>query len=159
MEVDKAMEMKDYIPMISALTALVAVVIGPLITLRVSKRQVFAPMRQAWIYDFRKLISEFIACSAALHSFHNRNSFLTDSEKKEIYNRLVHLEAEISLYLNSKESDHIKLIELTSEMVDLTHKKDVSNKDIMVLSGECELKITKISRKIIQKEWNVVKDS
>ena len=136
-----------------------AVIVGPLVTLKVSKRQIFAPMRQAWINDLRKLIAEFISCSATLHSFHNRASLLTDPEKKEIYNRLVHLEAEISLYLNSSEKDHMSLMILTSEMIDLTHRKDISNEKFMVLSGTCENNITELSRKIIRREWNVVKDS
>jgi hypothetical protein len=68
--------MKEIIPILSLITAILAVFVGPLISLRITKRQIasslnaankqiVAPMRQAWINSLRDMIAEI--SSSALH--------------------------------------------------------------------------------------------
>ena len=44
---------------VAAFTALVAVAVGPFLTIRASKTQMLGPMRQAWINSLRDTIAEF----------------------------------------------------------------------------------------------------
>ncbi len=44
--------------LLSSLTALVAVFIGPVIASRLQKRLSVAAMREKWIHDFRQVLSE-----------------------------------------------------------------------------------------------------
>jgi uncharacterized Tic20 family protein len=61
--------MKEIIPILSLITAILAVFVGPLISWRITKRQIasslkaankqiVAPMRQAWINSLRDMIAE-----------------------------------------------------------------------------------------------------
>src|SRR5262245_14673239 len=59
------MEPSVMISLVSASTALVATIVGPLVTLSVAKRQfserVISPGRQKWIETLRDMIAELIA--------------------------------------------------------------------------------------------------
>jgi len=55
------METEVITSIIAAITALVAVVIGPFIMIRAQKNQMLGPMRQAWINDLRDSVAEYLA--------------------------------------------------------------------------------------------------
>jgi hypothetical protein len=67
--------MTFWVPVCSLIVAAVAVFVGPLISLRVAKRQtetalavaqkqVIAPMRQKWIDSLRDRVAEFVSVAA-----------------------------------------------------------------------------------------------
>ena len=106
--------MKDAIPILSLLIALLAVFVGPLlswltarrqaaIALAVANKQIIAPMRQAWINSLRDLTAEL--SSRALHYYQAGFEDRSDAE----YQELTLLEWKIVLMLNCNEADHSEL--------------------------------------------------
>lgn len=158
---------KDIIPLISALTALVAVIVGPLITTRVAHKTIISPMRQAWINNLRDAIADFLATSEK-SAFKTYKSVETDIETKKarqkIFERLAHIEAKIKLMINPDEPDHIKLLAAIAELKDWSHDDELSHEEAKELdegkSSNFEKKqqaIVNISRRILKEEWEVVK--
>jgi hypothetical protein len=144
---------------LSLIVAALAVFVGPFISLHVAKRQVRSsldaanrqiidPMRQAWINALRDLLSEL--CSSANHyfvaGFENR--------KDDEYQRLTLLETKIQLMLNAKEDDHIQLEKLIREMVSALS----SGKDGDASFIAAHPKVIELSRQVLKREWNRVKD-
>src|SRR2546422_7939219 len=114
--------MDEAIPILSLVVAVLAVFIGPLISLRVAKRQIesslevankqiVAPMRQAWINSLRDLLAELT--STALHYHVAGFEERTDEE----YRRLTLLEHKVAMMLNPLEDDHKRLEKLIRKMV------------------------------------------
>lgn len=158
---------KDIIPLVSALTALVAVFVGPMVTSRVAHKTVISPMRQAWINNLRDAIAEFLA-TAEKAAFQYYKSNETDLDKKKarqkIYERLAHIEAKIKLMINPDESDHTELLNKIAALKDWSGDNELSYEE-MADQDEGELSnfekrqqaIVDISRKILKEEWEVVK--
>lgn len=151
--------MDNIIPILSLIIAALAVFIGPFISLHVTKRQVRSslevanrqitgPMRQAWINALRDLLSEL--CSSAQHYF--VAGF--EDRKDDEYQRLTHLETKIQLMLNAKEDDHIQLEKLIREMVSSLEKGKEGDAAFVVLQP----KVIALSRQVLKREWNVVKE-
>lgn len=42
------LEAKDYIAFLAMLISLAAIIVGPIVTLKISKRQIVSPIRQKW---------------------------------------------------------------------------------------------------------------
>lgn len=151
--------MDNIIPVLSLVVAALAVFFGPFISLYVAKRQVRSslevanrqitgPMRQAWINALRDLLSEL--CSSAHHYF--VAGF--EDRKDDEYQRLTHLETKIQLMLNAEEDDHIQLEKLIREMVSsLERGKDGDAAFVAV-----HPKVIALSRQVLKREWNVVKN-
>jgi hypothetical protein len=150
--------MDTVLPILSLVVAGLAVFVGPFISLHVAKRQVRSslevanrqitgPMRQAWINALRDLLSEL--CSSAHHyfvaGFENR--------KDDEYQRLTHLETKIQLMLNAKEEDHIQLEELIREMISSLERGKEGDAAFI----EIHPKVVALSRQVLKREWNVVK--
>lgn len=152
--------MQETIPILSLITAILAVIFGPIISWKIARReiasslksankQIVAPMRQAWINSLRDLIAEI--SSSALHYdrtwlFKNR----TDAEFK----RLTELEGKISLMLNFKEDDHKKLYDLIRDMLkSLNHEKGGKNTFDVIYP-----EVLALTREILKREWNRVKE-
>ncbi|MFZ4857453.1 MAG: hypothetical protein ACOYL3_13750 [Desulfuromonadaceae bacterium] len=159
---------KEVIPVFSAITALLAVFFGPMVTLKVAKKTIISPMRQAWINSLRDLIACFLAISERSEFKYYKSTEADETKKKErqkIYERLVHLESKISLMINSQENDHIRLLSEIKAMKVWTYDEESSFEEMnMLTSGELtnfdkkHQAITKISRTILKKEWEVVKN-
>lgn len=158
---------KDIIPLVSALTALVAVFVGPIVTSRVAHKTVISPMRQAWINNLRDAIAAFLA-TAEKADFQYYKSNETDLDKKmarqKIYERLAHIEAKIKLMINPDESDHTELLNKIAALKDWSGDNELSYEE-MADQDEGEPSnfekrqqaIVDISRKILKEEWEVVK--
>jgi hypothetical protein len=94
-----------FLPYASLVVAALAVVVGPFIQRAVAKQQLLGPMRQAWINDLRKRISEFVAtCERLVFAA----QFVPD--KYQAYLRVSELIVEIELSLNPREDEHNKLV-------------------------------------------------
>lgn len=114
------------IPILSLVVALLAVFIGPRITLkigirqielsrRIASKQIVAPMRQAWINTFREKLAEFT--SAAFHDWNVRQISIAAVElKDEEQRRLAQLEHEIELLINPTEPDHKEVVETIKQI-------------------------------------------
>jgi len=150
------MEAKDAISIGALGVAFLALFIAPLVNARISKRQVIAPMRQAWINALRDKIAEFVSivsinrwhvCPSDSDSPERKNE--ANNEDKQRYERLKLLTASVQLHINSSEPDHQQLIDLLITIVSDYHdNEDVSKRleNLIVLT-----------QKILSDEWKVTK--
>ncbi len=150
-----------FIPILSLIVAALAVFVGPVIswrvarrqltaTLEVSNKQITAPMRQAWINNLRDILSEI--ASSALHYHVAGFEERTDQE----YQHLTHLEYKVILVLNPHENDHQRLEKLISQMTGM-----LGGKGSATLDAEfqvCHKAVIKLSRDVLKREWNRIKD-
>jgi hypothetical protein len=142
------------IPVLSLVVAVLAVFIGPLISLvitrqqiassmRVANKQIVAPMRQAWINELRDLLAELL--SSTLHycvaGFENRT--------EEEYRRIDLLQEKIGLMLNLKEADHQRLQELIKKMINSIRDKGFA---------DAHTEVAVLSRTVLKREWDRVKE-
>jgi len=150
--------MDKLIPVLSLLVAAFAVFVGPLISLRVARRQVMsslevankqitAPMRQAWINNLRDLLAEIT--SSALHYFVAGFEDRTDEE----YRRLLLLEDKIQMMLNPKEGDHKRLEQLIRTLISGLQRGERADGAFEVTLPA----VKQLSREVLKREWDRVK--
>lgn len=103
---------------VASLTALLAVVFSPLVTLAVARRQlrgsVVSNNRQAWINELRKSVSEY----AGVMNLANQLRAMGDARPARMYelmHRAMELESHIMLMLNPTEPAHHNISELTTK--------------------------------------------
>lgn len=151
--------MKDAIPILSLIVAVLAVFIGPVFSWLAVRRQVFsslavankqitAPMRQVWINALRDLTAELT--SRALHYFVAGFEDRSDAE----YQELTLLEHKIALMLNDAEPDHQQFEKSIREMVGSLSRGKVADDDFK----EAYERTRALARAIFKREWNRVKD-
>lgn len=150
--------MKDLIPVLSLIVAALAVFVGPIISyivakrqiassLAVSHKQIIAPMRQVWINNLRDLLAELT--SRTLHYFCAGFEEREDSE----YQQLTLLEHRIQLMLNPQEDDHRQLEQLIRKMISSLGRGKDGDDDFYA----SHTAVIQLSRKVLKREWNVVK--
>jgi hypothetical protein len=147
------------IPILSLIVAVLAVFVGPFVTLRIGRKQVelsrriaskqiVAPMRQAWINSLREKLAELTA--GADHCLNSKLGELRDEEQK----RLTQLEHEIELSINPTEGDHGQLVEAVRQILIVLKGAD---DDIPKFNPALE-KARMLGQKIFKDEWNRIKD-
>lgn len=144
---------------ISALTALGAVILSPLVAyLSVFyqiKKTVLSTNRQKWIDDLRSAISEYCGLMNSL----NQARSLNHLSYQEVYPQLqksFELESRIALLLNPNEEKHRKISDLTTEgRVSVFGTDDKYNPEIW---NEAWYEIISVSSSIFKEEWSRVKE-
>lgn len=96
----------------------------------------------------RDLIAEI--SSSALH-YHQAGY---EDRKDEEYKRVTELEGKISLMLNFKEDDHKKLHDLIRKMLASLERKKEGDNIFITTHPE----VLAVSRDILKREWNRVKE-
>ena len=150
--------MDPTISILSLIVALLAVIVGPLVSSlitrrtldsaeRASVRQVIAPMRQAWINDLRSRLAELSATT--LHYFLAGYEERTDAE----YRRVAQVEQEIVLMLNPVEQDHKALEQTIRQLVSSLE----AGKAVDAPFIAAHERLTELGRTILKSEWNRVK--
>ncbi len=156
--------MTEITSLIAAATALLAVILGPLVTLWVAQKHarisIRSQNRQAWINTLRDTISEFVAISTL-------GSAIVDAKDMHLKaERLLFLEAKIKLLLNPNERDHKKLIELVTkcrlaladDIKKLTPSDDDSpEKSVSESQGELISVLVPLAQSVLKREWERVK--
>lgn len=141
--------------LITALTALVAVIVGPVITWRVARSQINANVRannrQKWINSLRNNLSEFLSSQRLICLYHHGNPF--DNEiATESFQKMLQ-ESMIRLLINPNEEDHAELVRLLHESIEMQDKiiatKDWKDSDLD-LDGLHD-KIIKLSQSILKR--------
>lgn len=154
------------ISVISACTALVASVAGPLVTLRVSRRQfdanVLSANRQKWIEALRDTLSEFIALLVSAMVLKKQwkdhwNQGLGALEKNpaliEKLERVVLAQSRIWLLINPTEPTHRQLNEAMDAAMALLQSDQSDDAE----STRSINTITTLARAILRTEWQRVK--
>jgi len=141
---------------IAASTALVAVVIGPFLTIRAAKTQMLGPMRQAWINSLRDTVSEF---SASIHAgqlqttvhalANNELSHATHVSNHGHLQNTYQMKEKIWLLINPKEAEHLEL----ARLAECAYEAYASSLDTTIPLHT----LRKYTQKVLKKEWDVVK--
>lgn len=154
------------ISMISACTALVASVVGPAVSIVVSRRQINANVvstnRHKWISELRDRTAELIALMTAVvvvrsrwHGPWNRGLAAVEQNPAllEKIERIVLVQWKIRLLLNPTEPDSIELLAAMKEGF-----KHLQN-DHWDEQGMEEIieRITRMTQEILKSEWHRVK--
>lgn len=150
------LEVKEIIALGSLGVAFLALFIAPLVNARNSKRQVLAPMRQAWINALRDKVSEFVSI-ATIGRQHVCPSSTAPEEVKqqahkddrERYARLKLLVASVELHINPMEQEHRSLVKQMRDIVEGYH----DNKDLAEILNA----LLKTCQSVLKHEWEVTK--
>lgn len=149
--------MSDTVAVITALTALCAVLLGPLVSLwsegKRSRIAVLSANRQAWINELRSLVAEFMSLVLFLNA--TRNAAESTSERNAKIERLMLIEAKVGLMINPKEDDHSALVTEIRRQIEATIKpmSDTTVSTVKQSGGQ----LHKIAQGILKREWERVK--
>lgn len=150
-------EASEIISFLALLVALVAVIVGPVVTLKVAKRQIVSPIRQKWIDDLRELISEYLSECEKLMVLGDDGLLNKEETDEKIFARLLYLEQKLKLMLNPNEGKHNELLTIVEELTEEIHH-GVGNKVSDVVDfGDKLRRATKVSQNILKEEWVRVK--
>ena len=129
------------ISLISACTALVASIVGPVVTLAVSKRQfsatVLSANRQKWIESLRDLLAEVISLLIAALLVRERwkdkwnkgrGAVAADPALLEKVQRLALAQAKVRLMINPEEKDHLHLHQAIMVSIRASNRRMRSNR-------------------------------
>jgi hypothetical protein len=147
---------------VSALTALIASIAGPIVTIYVARTQfkttVRSANRQRWIDEFRDLIAHFcaeIATSAQIREKIVRDGRIVVQAEPSLlssWEKLIYTANKIRLMINPLEHDHQKLLEVMNGL--LVRFRTASSEDELQSEGqEIVGKIVTMSVEIIRGEW------
>lgn len=146
----------DLLAGLSALVALVAVIVGPFIAARAAKNQMLGPMRQAWINELRDAISDFVARVEMGQVV--TSGLLSDDEtvrhdaavrRREHFERTAQIKARIELLVNPNEAGHQELVRLVSVAHQAYTREVDAGPSLRALVAQVQV--------VLKKEWNVVK--
>lgn len=147
---------------IAAVVALVAVIVGPFITVRASKTQMLGPMRQAWINSLRDAVADYAARLQAGREVDPTLRFSKDEAIRLEADAALHahltelhvLKGKIRLLINPKEVEHTELVRLVDVAFDayVAGKKSTTPLDTVVEA------LYQHTQDVLKKEWEVVKN-
>jgi hypothetical protein len=160
------MEFSSAISLISASTALVASVVGPVITLTVARRQfnatVISSNRQKWSETLRDTLAELLALIRAALVVksnwkdkwdHGRGPLSTDPAMLEKFERIALAESKIELLMNPIDADHQSLNAAIETAISRLRAEESleteTERDIRT--------ITALGQTILKREWQRVK--
>lgn len=146
---------------VSAVTALVAVIVGPLVSIFVAKNQINASVvsanRQTWINRLRDELATLVGIVHHLPSAHANGAVSADAAITE-YGRFVEKFQVIKLLINPKETDHqelIRLIESADKKIIESINKSQANASEFEAAGQ---RIVAQSQIVLKREWERVKN-
>ncbi|EKO3524382.1 hypothetical protein K7V76_004296 [Vibrio fluvialis] len=146
---------------VSAVTAFVAVVVGPLVSIVVAKKQINASVvstnRQTWINRLRDELATLVGIVHHLPNAHANGSVSTNGAIAE-YGRFAEKFQVIKLLINPKETDHQELIRLIDsadkKLIESINKKQ-ANASEFEAAGQ---RIVAQSQIVLKREWERVKN-
>jgi hypothetical protein len=154
------------ISMVSAATALVASIVGPLVTLAVGRRQfaatVLSTNRQRWIDMLREsladLVSQLAMVSVIKATWSAKwdkgiGAIAADPSRLVTLQRLVLVQFRIRLLLNSIEADHQELYRAIEQAIErLREERSVEEETAADIES-----ISRLGQAILKREWQRVK--
>lgn len=151
---------------ISACTALVASIAGPMVTLTVAKRQysatVLSANRQRWIESLRDSIADLMAQVVAIMVVKqarkdswetNMGAAASDPDLLKRIERLAQVHWKIRLLLSGYKPEQIELADVIESLIESLKREQVAPAAVK----ESVDKITVIARSILGHEWERVK--
>jgi hypothetical protein len=149
--------MSEAIALFSAITALCAVILGPLVALWAERNRtkvaVLSVNRQAWINELRDLIAEAMASVAFLNVTRPQEGSSDARDAK--LERLLLLHHKIGLMVNPKEDDHKALMVGLQKLMKATTAPKSDSTAEALKTGQEELH--RITQAVLKREWERVK--
>src|SRR5215831_3695223 len=153
--------------LLSACTALIATIVGPLVALTVARRQFIATVisgnRHKWIENLRDELAELISLLATALVVKSkwkdkweegRGPLNSDPAMLEKFEHIVLAQAKIRLLINPHEEDHQRL----GEAVDLADRH-LRSEDSPPAETETDIRtIVELAQSILKREWQRVKE-
>lgn len=160
------MDSNVLLSLVSASTALVASVVGPLVTLNVAKRQFSATAisqnRHKWIETLRDALAELISLLALALVVKSkwrdkweegRGPVGSDPAMLEKFEQIVLAEAKVQLLINPHDEDHERL----SQAIDLA-LRHLRSEDSLDTETDADIRtIVALAQAILRNEWQRVK--
>ncbi|EQB0500679.1 hypothetical protein ACYARM_004624, partial [Vibrio alginolyticus] len=148
------------IEIISASTALLAVVVGPVVSLVIAKKQIKSSVvsknRQDWIVSLRTQVSELVSDFQYLPNA-SIDGVLPREQLIALHRDVLRKCNSVRLHLNLEEKEHIELMEMFDDMsqmlLDHINGKLFSHTE---MTGLCNVAIEQCSF-VIKIEWEKVK--
>jgi hypothetical protein len=154
---------------LTAVTAIIAVIIGPLLTRRqiksseeIARRQIRASVvstnRQDWINTLRDALADFLSKEAMARTFNRLHH--ADAESLGRIQEVLRLNYKISLLVNSQESDHARLIGLIDKMTDSINGANKTPDELKQMDESINglrNETVALSQLILKREWERVK--
>ena len=160
------MEITPVVSLVSASTALVASIVGPIITLTVSRRQfnatVISTSRQKWIETLRDTLAELIALLRAALVVKSkwkdkwdrgRGPLDADPAMLDKFEHIVLSQSRIDLLTNPTDADH----QLLHEAIETAIKRLGAEESLEVETQRDIRTITRLGQAILRREWQRVK--
>jgi hypothetical protein len=154
--------MNDIATNITAVTALVAVILGPIVSVYIVRRQIRASVistnRQAWIDDLRGAIAEYLKAKEIIVLIAMGTGLYDKTAAQRETENMIMLIYRIQLLINPNEHDHAKLATLLLGQLGEVAKScqpGSGKKDIDI--GQSNAEIILLAQSILKREWERVK--
>ncbi len=102
------------IPLFSLIVTLISVIIGPLIAMRIAKKQIHASVvsstRQLWISSLRDVLAEFLTLANHISAVNSIGQLQNGNDHVEKLQKIVLLQHKIRLFLDPALKPHQDLI-------------------------------------------------
>ena len=160
------MEITPVVSLVSASTALVASIIGPIVTMTVARRQfnatVVSASRQKWIETLRDTLAELIALIRGALVVKSkwkdkwdrgRGPLDADPAMLEKFEHIVLAQSKIDLLINPTDPDHQLLYETIAMAI-----SRLGAEESLGAETQSDIKtITRLGQAILRREWQRVK--
>jgi hypothetical protein len=156
----------SWLSLVSACTALVASILGPIVTMAVAKRQfnanVLSANRQRWIEALRDMMAEVISLMVAVLVVkqqwkgewnRGRGAIAADPKLLSKLERLVLVQWKVRLLVNPSEAEHAALVRRLDSALERLEREDV---DEVATRADVD-EITRLSQTILRHAWARVK--
>ena len=127
------------------------------VSYNIARRQIvnsgITQFRQKWIDNLRDAISLFIAKAEAISTL----DYEDDEAYVEHFTELSQMQSKIELFLNPKEDDQDKIMELMEDIREIIHEENWTNDVEKELERSIE-ELLEVSRRVLRREWRRVKE-
>ena len=161
------MESTLLLGLVSASTALVASIVGPVVTLNVARRQFSATVlsgnRHKWIETLRDVLAELISLLAMALVVKSkwkdkweagRGPLNSDPAMLEKFEHIVLAQAKVQLLINPHDEDHERL----AQTIDLA-TRHLRSENSAPTETEADIRtIVELAQSILKREWQRVKE-
>jgi hypothetical protein len=160
------MEIAPVVGLVSACTALVASIVGPVVTLSVARRQfnatVISSNRQKWIEGLRDVLAQLIALLATALVVKSKwkdkwreghGPLDAEPAMLDMFERIVLAQAKVQLLINPADLDHQRLIEAIDDASRRLRAEQSPDSET-----EADIRaIVELAQSILKREWQRVK--
>jgi hypothetical protein len=152
--------MDGYVSVISTATALVAVIIGPIVSWKIAKKQIRATTvtasRQQWINNFRDTLADFLAKTSMCYGL--AKNHYADGTSIPRVEQMVQLNYRIHLLINPNDADHQDIASLADFICSELRSAKTADENSEKKQESQKQEFIKLSQKILKCEWKRIRE-